>query len=209
MSEDTNIQMTGTAEGLVAFLDWAGAKGVIGKATSISYRTAVNKVFEIDGESWRSIDVNTLDADNQLSRFSRLKGNNYSPKSMRVYGNRFRAALSSYKSYLNDPVNFRGSATQTAKSVTTSTKKQAHGSTNAKSSVQGSQSTSTENSSSVKTDEAELVNYPFPLRSSVMVYLSLPRDLRRSEATRIGAFVSSLAVDPILELGSGPEPAAP
>jgi hypothetical protein len=203
MSEDTNIQMTGTAEGLVAFLDWAGAKGVIGKATAISYRTAVNKVFEIDGESWRSIDLSNLDADNQLSRFGRLKGNNYSPESMKTYGNRFRAALSSYKLYLADPVNFRGSATQTAKSAKT-TAKQTSGSAKTLTLAHTSQVTAN-STSSIKNDEAELVNYPFPLRAGVMVYLSLPRDLRRSEANRISAFVSSLAVDSILELSAGQE----
>lgn len=196
--------MKGTAEGLVAFLDWAGAKGVIGKATAISYRTAVNKVFEIDGESWGSIDINKLDADNQLSRFGRLKGNNYSPESMRTYGNRFRAALSSYKLYLADPVNFRGSTSQTAKSAKTTAKKQTTGSAKTSSPAHASQVT-TSGTSSIKNDEAELVNYPFPLRTSVMVYLSLPRDLRRSEANRISAFVSSLAVDPILELSAGQE----
>ncbi len=33
-----------------------------------------------------------------------------------------------------------------------------------------------------------------------MVYLSLPRDLRRNEAERIAAFVASLAIDPVSEL---------
>ena len=203
MLDETNLQMSGTAEGLIAFLEWAGAKGVVGKATAISYRTAVTKVFEIDGESWRGIDINTLEPDNQLSRFGRLRGNNYSPQSMRSYGNRFRAALTLYKAYLEDPINFRGTPTSTPKPTKTPTKKQPA----ALRKVRTTGSTAgTESSPSTKSDEAELINYPFPLRNGVMVYLSLPRDLRRTDATRIGAFVISLAIDPVLELESGQEP---
>ncbi|MGH3301227.1 MAG: hypothetical protein ACRDOK_05950 [Streptosporangiaceae bacterium] len=40
------------------------------------------------------------------------------------------------------------------------------------------------------------MQYPFPLRTGVMAYFSLPRDLGRTEAQRIAAFVASLAMDP-------------
>ena len=44
-------------------------------------------------------------------------------------------------------------------------------------------------------DQIGLERYPFPLRPDLMVYLSLPRDLRRGEAQRLGAYLMSLAVD--------------
>jgi len=42
---------------------------------------------------------------------------------------------------------------------------------------------------------ADLIEYPFPLRTDCMVSLSLPRDLRAEEARRLSAFVTALAVD--------------
>jgi hypothetical protein len=50
---------------------------------------------------------------------------------------------------------------------------------------------------------SDLVQYPFPLRAGVMAYFSLPRDLRRSEAQRIAAFVASLAIDSAAEPEEG------
>jgi len=193
MPEETSEQMNGTAEGLLAFLDWAGSKGVMGRHTAISYKTSVVKVFEIDSESWRTIDIRKFDPDLQLDRFARLRGARYSPTSLRTYGNRFKAAISAYKRYLDDPANFRGPNAPAIRSTKASPKK----------SASGHSSASPGPIDQTRNDEGDLINYPFPLRSGVIVYLSLPRDLRKAEASRIGAFVASLAVEPIPELGAG------
>jgi hypothetical protein len=39
------------------------------------------------------------------------------------------------------------------------------------------------------------ITYPFPLRIGQVINVSLPADLRRSEAYRLGAFIAALAVD--------------
>lgn len=42
--------------------------------------------------------------------------------------------------------------------------------------------------------ETEFVAYPFPLRSNLAVTLMLPKDLRKSEAQRLGDFVCAIAL---------------
>jgi hypothetical protein len=42
--------------------------------------------------------------------------------------------------------------------------------------------------------ENEFVSYPFPLRSDLSVTLLLPKDLRKSEAQRLGEFISAIAL---------------
>ena len=40
----------------------------------------------------------------------------------------------------------------------------------------------------------EFVAYPFPLRSDLSVTLMLPKDLRKSEAQRLGEFINAIAL---------------
>lgn len=42
--------------------------------------------------------------------------------------------------------------------------------------------------------ESEFVAYPFPLRNDLSVTLMLPKDLRKSEAQRLGEFISAIAL---------------
>jgi hypothetical protein len=203
MNEKVVDQMSGTADGLVAFLDWAGLKGVMSRATTTAYKTAVSKVFEIDDDAWHKIVVKGLDVELQLERFARLRGSKYSPESLRTYCNRFRAAVSSYIRYLDDPANFRSGSSVAGKAKRTQTKRS--NSIDAAQNgvrIKGSQHEATSTPAS-KAIESDLVQYPFPLRNGVMAYLMLPKDLRKAEATRIAAFVASLAIDPTLELSAG------
>ena len=57
----------------------------------------------------------------------------------------------------------------------------------------------------------EFVAYPFPLRNDLSVTLMLPKDLRKSEAQRIGEFVSAIALpdEEIAILNETPPPEDP
>ena len=191
--------MSGTAKGLMAFLDWSSRKGELSPNTAASYKTAVTQVFEIDGDTWGSTAIRELDVARQLDRFARLRASKYNPTSLQTYGNRFKAAIANYTKYLENPVEFRapGSKVSRTKGPDKPVKK----------AKQTGRSTGGPETGSAPDKVAglssDLVQYPFPLRSGVLIYLSLPRDLRRSEAQRIAAFVASLAIDPVPELGAG------
>ena len=203
MSIENELQMSGTAAGLVAFLDWTSRTGELSSNTATSYKTAVTKVFEIDGESWPSIRVADVKIDNQLDRFARLRASRYNSASLQSYGTRFRASIDHYKRYLENPVDFKTSQPVTGKikpqDKASGKKPRARIRTGEPGRKDG-----TITSVSTPTQVSDLVQYPFPLRNGVMAYLSLPRDLGSAEARRIASFVASLAIDPILELPQGP-----
>lgn len=182
--------MSGTAEGLVRFLDWASRTGEIAPNTAASYKSAVTKVMEID-EAWRASKIRELDVTRQLDRFIRLRGSRYNAASLRTYSNRFSAAISHYLNFLENPSEFRGGQTKIARSK--GPEKQSAG---PEAPEQAARARTSSRSFTNNQDPADLVQYPFPLRLGVMAYLSLPRDLNRSEAQRVAAFVASLAIDP-------------
>jgi hypothetical protein len=201
MTAELDPQMSGTAEGLIAFLEWASRTGELSPNTAASYKTAVTQVLEIDGEAWIKTKILDLDIERQLDRFARLRASRYSATSLRTYGNRFKAATSHYFKYLEDPATFRTGQLKATRPKSSDRPQTETGST-AKSRKQVPQSRVTP-SDIAASESSDLVQYPFPLRAGIMAYLSLPRDLRRVEAQRIGAFVASLAIDPTPELGPG------
>jgi hypothetical protein len=192
MTDQRDPQMSGTAEGLIAFLDWAARTGELSSNTAASYKTAITQVLEIDGEAWSSTNIHELDVDRQLDRFARLRASRYNATSLRTYGNRFRAAVKNYLKYLEDPTNFR---TNQPPAPRTKSPEKMPGTAPAKPRDRATTGAPVPAAPS-KGEPTDLIQYPFPLRSGVMVYLSLPRDLRRDECQRISAFVASLAIDP-------------
>jgi hypothetical protein len=185
-------QMSGTADGLIAFLDWAARTGELSANTAAAYKTAVTRVLEIDGEAWADTSVRELDVSRQMDRFARLRASRYNPTSLRSYGNRLSAAVTHYLKYLDDPATFRAAnpSTPRAKGSEKAVRRTAR---------DGSGSASVADTSRTGTSRiasGDLVQYPFPLRAGVMAYFSLPRDLSRTEAQRIAAFIASLAIDP-------------
>jgi hypothetical protein len=109
MTTEPDPMMSGTAQGLIAFLEWASRTGELAPNTAAAYKTAVTKVLEIDGEAWATTNIGELDVARQLDRFARLRASRYNAASLRTYGNRFSAAITHYRKYLGDPSGFRAS----------------------------------------------------------------------------------------------------
>lgn len=188
-------QMSGTAGGLIEFLDWAARTGELSANTAAGYKTAVTRVLEINGKGWMETDIRSLDLGRQMDRFARLRASRYNPTSLRTYGTRLSAAVSHYLKYLSDPATFRTARPNTARNpakakASRETAPVGHGIGQDVAIAGGADPAASK----------DLVQYPFPLRTGVMAYFALPRDLRRTEAQRIAAFVASLAID------SGVEP---
>ncbi|MGB6455394.1 MAG: hypothetical protein WBH47_13010 [Streptosporangiaceae bacterium] len=187
-------QMSGTADGLIAFLDWAARTGELSANTAAAYKTAVTRVLEIDGEAWTDTSIREIDVSRQMDRFTRLRASRYNPTSLRTYGNRLSAAVTHYLKYLDDPATFRAAHPGTPRAKVSDKAKVARNTTPDRSGPASRPDITSTGAS--RAASGDLVQYPFPLRAGVMAYLSLPRDLSRTEAQRIAAFVASLAIDP-------------
>jgi hypothetical protein len=189
MSDDTtNELMSSTGDGLIAFLDWAARTGELSRATAGAYKTAVTQLLGID-EGWGALDLRTLEVERQAERFVRVRAGDHKQDTLQVYISRFKTALRLYLSYIDSPSTFRAGGRGRAKARTTLK-------TKASSSAKPVQQRSAgPKSSTAPAEPMVLERYPFPLRPDLMVYLSLPRDLRRGEAQRLGAYLMSLATD--------------
>ncbi len=182
----------GTGKGLLEFLDYVGAKGILARKTAEAYKSASSLVLSIEGEGWENIEVLSLDIDQQLDRYIRLRGGRASPKTLATYRHRVSKAVELYRDFVNNPTGFRGPSPR-SRHLGTIPRLPA-------SSPAGKPA----NQISHKREAAapnltELVTYPFPLRSGGMAFLQLPRELTRSEVRRLCALLESLAIDAFAE----------
>jgi hypothetical protein len=174
---------SGTASGLLRFLDYCAEKGLINAKTAGARKSACTKVLEIDGPKWREQLITDIDPEDQLNRFSRLSGVKYSPGSLATYGQRFRDAVSDYSQFLANPTGYRGQrprqrarTTRTQSAVTPST---------------GSQARRTDPPAAT---DSSLITYPFPLGAGTLGYVQLPRELSTDDVERLCHFIRSLAI---------------
>ncbi len=183
MEESSVSQMQeGTGTGLIEFLDWAGTKGLMKPPTASGYRSAVIAVLGIDDDG-ESLDIRTLDVDDQLLRFTRRSGNRYTPSSLNAYTTRFRKAIEMYRRWLDDPsgrIVVRERRSVPKKLESEPPQPDNH----------------TVQDIMPPLDDEDILRYPFPLRSGRTAYLYLPRELPSADIRRMTAFIQSLAIDP-------------
>jgi hypothetical protein len=193
----------GTAAGLLAFLEWAGARGEMNAATAGSRAVAVRRVLEIENKPLESIDLRQLDIDNLLDRFETLKRLEYTSKSMDVYKSRVKNSIDSYLAWLDQRPDWKGPYKPAAGPA-----KERNGNSRRKSSQRKAGETPTASSSSEDDQAGEsvaagptgftpMIPYEVPLRSGgeLRARLVLPADLTRADADRLCRFISSLAFE--------------
>lgn len=193
-----------TGAGLIEFLDAAIEKGWINVSSAKALKTATQKIFEVES-GWESVDLRSLDPDSLFERFRNLKRNSYSDDSMRIYRTRFGQALKMHLARLDGDSNWKSYGPSTR--VSSPAKSPSNG---AKSTPKASASQATATAplaaapNGVEDEDlpvptnptpgsTPLMRFPFPLRDSVDVWLTLPRDLTKDEAERLATFIRSLA----------------
>jgi hypothetical protein len=189
-NEGNNIP-TGTAAGLLEFLDWLVEKGYGTSAALGPWKSASSRVFEMvePTEDVGSIDVRSIDVADYLERFgNKAIGTKLKQESVVSYGQRFEKAVAAYLEYLDHkklPAIRRVGTRMRPKAEPTPIKKNGNG-----------------NGHTVgpEAEVSSLIDYPFPLRSGQVAYLKLPMRLDKADAERLGTFVRTLAFEPVLEL---------
>jgi hypothetical protein len=196
MVEGTNGSLaiqSGTAEGLLQFLDWVVAKGY-GPATAAGpQKSAVTRVLTVtEGDDFGSLDVKSLDLDDLLSRFEVRALGDLKAESIGAYRNRFTRAVEAYREFLNSgkPPSYRPSGRHRPAASGAPNKGRVVPSTPP---VQPAHQGSSE----------RMVDYPFPLKSGALANFRLPVRLEREDAERMGAFIRTLVFEPQKELSRG------
>jgi hypothetical protein len=201
MSDQQNKIPTGTAEGLMEFLDFLVEKGY-GTSTAITpWKSAATRVFTVveKGKPFDSLDVRALDIPDYLERWSTLAlGTKLKRESVVTYATRFEKAVAAYSDYLEHkrlPSIRRVGGPRPKAAVAQPTA----GKTSGKGDGNG-------NGNGVPENEiSSLIDYPFPLRSGQIAHLRLPMKLDKTDAERLGTFIQTLAFEPMLELTAAKE----
>lgn len=199
MSEQNKIP-TGTTEGLMEFLDFLVEKGYATNAAISPWKSAATRVFTVveKGKDFTSLDVRSLDMADYLDRWSNLAlGTSLKRESVATYGTRFEKALTAYLEYLEHKrlPSIRRVGVRTRPKPAATTQPAAAKTTNGNGNGNGNGHSETEVSS--------LIDYPFPLRSGQIAHLRLPIKLEKADADRLGAFIRTLAFEPLLGLTAG------
>lgn len=193
MSTTDTIEATG--QGLVEFLQRLGRQGKLKANTSGAYASASEKVLEID-EGWQTLDLRSLDAEEQLDRFVNLRHASYTPASLTTYKTRFTRSLEMYLAYLEDPSGWRPPRSE----------KPARAKREKGESLPEVVTSETEEEKSTHRGQQppkDLDRFAFNLRPGLLAYVEVPADMTKAEAKRLQAFVEALAVDPQLALPTG------
>ena len=178
---------TYSGEGLLAFLDWAGEKGLMNKNSAAALKSTCAKLLEIQ-DGWQSADMTEIDLDELMKRFIHLKGMSYNPRTLDTYRQRFQKARDMYIDYRNNPAGWKGVVSSTkARSAERSNTPARKPPSNAELPV-GS-------SGRASMPGADMVEYPFPLRQDCLARLVLPADLKMDEVNRLSAFIAALSID--------------
>src|SRR5262245_37273094 len=94
--------MDTTGKALIDHWNWAAEKGVMNKNTAGGLRAACAQVLSVL-DDWENVDLKNMDVEETLLRFQNLKAREFKPNVLDTYKRRFRQAISSYLSYLEDP----------------------------------------------------------------------------------------------------------
>jgi hypothetical protein len=199
----------GTAASAVMYLDNLVDKGKASKGAINPLKIAFTKVMQtIDGkDSWRSVQVSSVDVEDYMNRFANLTMGKYSAESLTVYKSRVKKVVEWYLMFLEKPgwapeIQRRNrSGITSAKAVTPASSSQAY-----ERPVESDQAFDSAPAQAPVVPVAQLAHaaqpqlpqspdrvvYPFPLADGQLVHISLPFNLTKTDARRIGAFVESI-----------------
>jgi hypothetical protein len=194
----------GTGAGLLEFLDWAGSRGEITQATAKAMAVAVRKVLAVEPDP-DAVDVRALHVADIFGRFETLNRTGYSTDSLATYRSRFSTAVAMYLAWLDKLPGWKtaGRAERRAPGSAVAVAGRGNGKPAAKprpgrsrtGAPAARQPSSDPEPVAEPSPVSPMIPYDLPLRPGLRVRLVLPEVLTRADASRIAAFVSSLAFD--------------
>ena len=182
---------SGTVDGLLAFCDYLIEKGYARSGAVTPWKSAAKQVFEaVEGLEYGATDVRGLNLDEYLQRWENMERGNYKAESLQSYGSRLRRAHEAYLAYLEN-----GKTPQLGRRAPRSREAEERRAAETRA--------PTDSRGGGAPPVADLVDYPFPLKSGQLAYVRLPRKLARTDAERLAAFVRTLVFEPQGELPAG------
>ena len=98
--------------GLRKFLDFAGQKGLMERATANARKTAADKILGVLDPN-EVTDLRQVDLEMASHRFMNLQGAEYKPETLRVYASRVKSAVADFTQWVENPSTYRPSTGRT------------------------------------------------------------------------------------------------
>ena len=200
---------------MVSFAVMMTSKGWINANTGGGHKAALNKIL---GTLPDDTDVRQIDVKKQILQYNNLHPGELSPASLKQYEKRVAAMIGYYKTWKEDPTNFKppqrelSDKTDKTSSSASNGRKVIRRTQLAKSpgeiTVEPPKSNGTE-AASVRRMQAETgyfnltsgdatamtpsLTMPFPLRDDYLASITIPRDMTKDEADRLCTFIQALA----------------
>ena len=171
---------------LIRFLEYLGEKGLVPQATASARRTAAFKVLSVLSDD-ESQDVIGIDLDHVMARFDNLNPRQYTPESLQAYRSRLKTALSDFRSYSENPLNFKpnGKVRQRAKANVNGAQE-----SNKKLPAVLRPETTVGFSNAPVVDLPNISQLPIQLRQNLTVRVfGLPFDLTKQEAQKVANII--------------------
>lgn len=187
-----------TKSGVMKFIDYTIAKGLVNSNTGVGWRGACNKILE---EFGLDDDLSNIDIPSEVLRYNNRHPGVLSPDSLNQYQKRVVLVLSEFAKYLVNPTTYKGSASRTASNGKPGERKRPleakpiskaaaeTSASNMEPAIQHKQITSAVTETSLM--------MPFPLRPTFLAQIVIPRDLTKDEAARLCNFIQALAHEPV------------
>lgn len=186
------------ADALLNFLDHAADKGLMPAATAQALAVASRNLMPMMGDGERA-DVRTADLDAVIKRFTNKRAHDFSPASLKEYGNRLKRAVGLFVSWRDDPASFtvKTRATKGATKPKRTSASSAKASADADAGAAAATATVPVSAPLPPVAPMQPGNYntSFPVRPGCVVTLTnVPGDLTSAEAERLAGFVKMLGV---------------
>lgn len=178
-------------DGLVRFTTMITDKGWINANTGGAWKAAIAKILaDVDPAT----DVRTIDVDTAIRYFNNRNPGDLSPASLQTYATRVKTAIANYISYVGDPTKYK--APSRTPSATPKKAPSPKGDITDVTVIEQlpppPPSPPARMESISLATEANLA-LPFPLRPGYLAQVVIPRDMTKAEASRLCAFIQTLA----------------
>jgi hypothetical protein len=179
-----------SADALLNFLDHAADKGLMPAATAQALAVASRNLMPMMGDGERA-DLRTADLDGVIKRFTNKRAHDFSPASLKEYGNRIKRAVGLFVSWRDDPASF--TVKTRATKGTTTPKRASASSAKANADANAEAVPVSAPPPPIAPMQPGSYSTSFPVRPGCVVTLTnVPGDLTSAEAERLAGFVRLL-----------------
>lgn len=178
---------------LLSFLDIVGNQGLGNANTVQSLKVACSKILS-DLSEEEEEDVRKIDVDLAIRKFNNKNPGALAPASLAEYQRRVTLAIRELQKWKDNPTGYKGFGKRQPKLENGEKAGQRPRQARPRE-VQSPQPTNTSQPQPDQVQMASGLTYAFPLRTSFLAQLVVPRDLKADEAKRLCAFIQTLATD--------------